>query len=789
MNSSRRLSQWLGTLALLLFAATLIQAQGIILPRPCDVPGPRCAPPEWQRPLRVKSIRLQTKITDQAAVTHVEQVFVNESPYTLEGTYFFPLPDGVSISEFAMWDGDKRLVGEFRARDEARRIYDSIVRSRRDPALLEYAGKNLFQASIFPIGPHSEKKIELTYSQVLTGEAGTVGYRYPLGTGWRANGFINDVPRPVPMPGPRPMPRPMPPIREGDSTRFPPPRPNVGVVSGEIEIVSRIALKGIYSPSHDVEVKRDGERRARITFETRATGSQPDLQLFYTFSEQEFGASLLTHREPGKDGYFMLLLAPKAELDEKAISAKEIVFVLDTSGSMADDGKMEKARAALRFGVNALNARDRFNIVSFAGEEHLLSERLLNADAAGKKQALEFIERLKATGGTNINDALLAAFNQLAGKQLPASERPQMVVLLTDGQPTVGITSASKIMTNAKEANRSNARLFTFGVGYDINTLLLDGLAGEGRGAVTYIEPKEDIELKVSSFFAKVNHPVLSELKLDWGGSETELLYPRALPDLFHGSQLVLVGRYRPRLAKADFRLTLMGKVAGRERRFVYDDLKFPETQRDHEFLPHLWAMRRVGHLLDQIKLNGESKELRDEIVALGTRYGIVTPYTSALVLEPGMQVSQGLPRDRASERDRDTRRVPGAVGGRTADAVTVSPAAPPIYSASAGQGAVQASKQKEALRKADNVVREEAEQAATANTMRQVAGKTFYLRDGVWTDSEFKAEAKLPEVSLKFASDEYFKLINQTPKLADFFALGQRVAVVWQGKVYRVVE
>lgn len=480
----------------------------------------------------------------------------------------------------------------------------------------------------------------------------------------------------------------------------------------------------------------------------------------------------------------MLLLAPKAELDEKAVASKEVVFVLDTSGSMADDGKLEKARAALRFGVNALNARDRFNIVSFAGEEHLLSERLLNADANGKKQALEFIERLKATGGTNINDALLAAFNQLAGKQLPTSERPQMIVLLTDGQPTVGTTSASKILSNAKEANRSNARLFTFGVGYDINTLLLDGLAGEGRGAVTYIEPKEDIEVKVSSFFSKVNYPVLSDLKLDWGGSETELLYPRALPDLFHGSQLVLVGRYRP---KADFKLTLTGKAAGRERRFVYGDLKFPETQRDHEFLAHLWAMRRVGHLLDQIRLNGENKELRDEIVALGTRYGIVTPYTSALVLEPGMQVSQGLPRERQAEFERNSRRTVGGGAGRTADAVVITSgqAAPVPLGTISGEAAVKASKQKAEMERSEVVVTN----PSTNDAMRQVAGKTFYLREGVWTDSEFKSDAKLPEVSLKFASEEYFKLLNETPKLADFFALGQRVTVVWQGKVYRIVE
>lgn len=753
MKRSRTLAQWFGALALLFSITTLIQAQGIILPRPCEGPMVRCAPPEWQRPLRVKSIHLKTKIIDQAAVTHVTQVFVNESPYTLEGTYFFPLPDGVSISEFAMWDGDKRLVGEIRSREEARRMYDSIVRSRRDPALLEYAGKNLFQASVFPIGPHSEKKIELTYSQVLSGEAGTIGYRYPLGTGWRANEFIADPPGPTP-----------PPIwerNEQGAFRLPPARPPVGVVAGEIEIDSRIALKGIYSPSHEVEIKRDGERRARITFETRATSGQPDLQLFYTLSEQEFGATVLTHREPGKDGYFMLLLAPKAELDKTAVVAREVIFVIDTSGSMAEDGKMEKARAALRFGVNTLSARDRFNIVSFAGEEHLLSERLLDADAAGKKQALEFIEGLKATGGTNINDALLAAF-----KQLPGGERTQMVVLLTDGQPTVGTTNAGKIMLNAKEANRSQARLFTFGVGYDVNTLLLDGLAGEGRGAVTYIEPREDLEVKVSAFFAKVNYPVMSDLKLDWGGAETELLYPRALPDLFHGSQLVLVGRYRP---KADFKLTLTGKVAGRERRFVYDDLRFPETQRDHEFLAQLWARRRVGYLLDQIRLNGENKELRDEIIALGTRYGIVTPYTSALVLEPGMMVSRAAP---------GSLPVPRRAPANTQAQDQYTPLA------SSGEAAVRASKQKAEMVLAERVVVD----AAAQVSMRQVAGKTFYLRDGVWTDSEFQAEAKLPEITLKFAGEEYFELLKRTPKLADFFALGQRVVVVWQGKVYRVV-
>ncbi|MFN0086745.1 MAG: trypsin, partial [Blastocatellia bacterium] len=275
-----------------------------------------------------------------------------------------------------------------------------------------------------------------------------------------------------------------------------------------------------------------------------------------------------------------------------------------------------------------------------------------------------------------------------------------------------------------------------------------------------------DIEVRVSNFFNKVNHPVLSDLKIDWGGAATELVYPRTTPDLFHGSQVVLVGRYRPEKS-GRHELTLTGKVNGRERRFAYKDLSFPEKDSDHQFLANLWAMRRVGYLLDQIRGNGESKELRDEIVELGTRFGIVTPYTSTLVLEPGMQVGRA-----------------GGVPGSVSDAVTVAPAAAPLHMAS-GQEAVVASKKRESLRRAENL--NAAETEIRADRMRMAAGKTFYLRGAVWTDSEFHAEAGLPVVKVKFGGAEYFDLVSRESKLADWFALGKQVIVVWNGKVYQV--
>lgn len=770
----------------------IVRAQGVIIPEPCrrcppcrNCPPPRPIPPDFPMPtaLKVSSIHIATKITDQVAVTHVTQVFQNDTPYMLEGTYFFPLPDGVSISEFAMWDGEKRLVGEVRSRDEARRIYDSIVRSRRDPALLEYAGKNLFQASVFPINPHSDKKIELIYTQALNNENGTVSYRYPLGTGWRASQFAEIHPMHAP-PGAR-------------SSKQTPAR-----ISAEIEITSPTDIRDVYSPSHQLAVKRDGDKRIRASMEASGAQAQPDLQLYYTVSAKDFGMSLLTYREPGRDGYFMLRVAPKADVSEREIAAKDVVFVLDTSGSMADDNKIEKARSALRQAIESLYARDRFNIISFAGEEHLLAEGLLSANNDGKKQAREFIENLRAVGGTNINDALAAAFKQITAQ---ASDRPQMIVLITDGQPTVGETNTENIRKNAVKANSTKRRVFTLGVGYDVNTRLLDGLAADNRGDKDYIEPKEDIETKMGNFCAKINAPALSDVQIDFGGVQTDLVYPRAIPDVFYGSQLTLVGRYKSG-DNDKRRITLTGKFNGQERRFVFADMRFPEKQTDRDFLPALWAMRRVGYLMEQITLNGEAKEVRDEIVELGTKYNIVTPYTSYLVLEPGVSVAADRPtngRDRMRMQDADAGMQAGDGGGygryssakrrsnqppaslpapgTVTETVVVTPA--PV----SGQIAVQNSRNNVSLQKAEQINQA---QINTQQAQRQnVAGRNFVQQDKVWVDEESLTAKNLKEIKVRFGSDEYFDLLKQEPKLAEFFALGQQVVVVWKGQLYRVTE
>ncbi len=698
--------------------------QGVIVPGPCERCPTPSRPVNLPRALPIKSIKIDTKILSQVATTHVEQIFRNDTDATLEGTYLFPIPEAASIVEFAIWDGDRRLVGEVRSREEARRIYDEIVRRKRDPGLLEYAGKDLFQASIFPIPPHSDKKLEITYTQVVRAESGTVAYRYPLGTGRQLA--------------------------------------QIGTVSGRIDLEGKDPLRNVYSPTHAIDVKHNGERRAIISFESESGKEPQDFQLFYTISKEDFGLTLLTNREAGKDGYFLLMISPKDDWSEQEYSAKDVVFVVDTSGSMAEEGKIEKARAALLYGISILRSQDRFNVISFAGEEHLMETGLVAADDQGRRRGEAFVKSLRPVGGTNINESLLVSL-----RQFEQGSRPKILVFLTDGLPTVGETNITRIVENVRAARRPGVRLFTFGVGYDVNTALLDKLASENGGVADYVEPKEDLEVKVSNFFAKVNYPVLTDLQLDMAGVETDLVYPRDMPDVFKGSQVTLIGRYRNAISMDYVRLKLNGKSGGTTRTYFYDNLRFPLREETNDYLPRLWATRRVGWLMEQVRTNGEQKELHDEIVDLGTRYGIVTPYTSYLALEsPQSQNITASPSTGRSFGGLQTLRT----APKAADAKVVT-----------GSIGVQQSKRAREQQESARVTVED-----SPSVVRRVDGKTFYLRDEVWTDSEFKPDSHLPEIILSFGSDDYFALLKQKPRLADFFALG-RVLVVFENRIYKV--
>src|SRR6184192_1418256 len=535
-------------------------------------------------PLEVTSHHVNVAIDGQVAITSIDQEFYNPNDQRLEGFYMFPVPKGAHIDKFSMEIGGKTVDAELLPADKARGIYEDIVRKMRDPALLEYAGRDLFKVRIFPIEPRSRKPIKISYTELLRSDAGTVTYLYPLST-------------------------------EKFSAR---PIKNLSV---KIEIKSADPLASIYSPSHKVEIKRDGANRAVIGYESKDEKPDTDFQLVYSSDTRDVGLRLITYKPDSDDGYFLLLAAPTISNDTKP-AAKDVVFVADTSGSMAG-AKLQQAQKALRFCVENLNSDDRFEIVRFSTEAEPLFRELVPADSDHRKRANGFIDDFKPIGGTAIADALQSALKVRPDK----SNRPFVVIFLTDGLPTVGTRNPDEIVANVK--NASGVRIFSFGIGSDVNTQLLDQIAEGTRAFSQYVLANEDLELKVSNFYTRIKEPALTNLKLDLGGGiRASKMYPADLPDLFKGDQLVVAGRYS---GAGDVEAKLTGNAGGREQTFTYK-LHFNDSSND--YVPRLWATRRVGFLLDEIRIHGETNELRDEATDLARRFGIVTPYTAYLIVE-----------------------------------------------------------------------------------------------------------------------------------------------------------
>jgi Ca-activated chloride channel family protein len=680
-------------------------ADGLIIPRP------RAG--ETVPPLSVKYHHVTVEIRDQLARTSIDEVFVSDHDRDLEGTFIFPLPEGAAISEFAMFVGGERIPGEVLDSREARGVYEDIVRRLRDPALLEYIGRNMFRARVFPIPAHGEKRIQLSYTELLKSERGFVRYLYPLNT-------------------------------ERFSLR---PLEEVAISVG---IDSRVPLANIYSPSHRVSVRKETPNRATVGFEERQVKPDKDFVVYYSVSADDVGLSLLTYRESGV-GYFLLLAAPRYVASREKTLDKNLVFVLDSSGSMSGK-KIGQARRAARFIIEHLDVRDRFSVIDFDDGVGLFARELVAADAENRAGALRFVDGVEDSGGTNINEALTGAL-----ALMPRGDRPNYVLFLTDGLPTVGVTGVSEILKNVREANTAAARLFIFGVGNDVNTELLDKLAAENRGTSVYVGENEDLEGALSGYYEKISAPVLADLKLTLGGIEPFQVYPGTLPDLFKGSQLVVLGKFK---GSGPISTKLMGKVGNETRSFSLDGL--PVVSSDaYRFLPRLWANRRVGYLLEELRLHGEEKELVDEVRDLGLKYGIVTPYTSFLVREKDRVVIGGVPG--------------GAAGGFAAAREAIAD------HQTTGAGAVRAAKVSQQFK--------EVEQASEviSERVRYREDKTFYLRDGFWTDSFYVEGGPVAEVT--FNSDRYFDLIGRKPKLARYLSLGPNVIVVFEGTSYRIAE
>jgi Ca-activated chloride channel family protein len=571
--------RFLPVLALALAWAGSAGAHGLLIPAETNLP-----------PLAMVNHRVTIAIDDQVAVTRVEQTFRNHTDRQLEATYVFPVPKGASVNQFTMWVGDREVKGELLEAAKARQVYTDIVRRTQDPGLLEYMGSNMLRMRVFPVPAKGEQKVALKYTAVAPQDAGVIEYVYPLKTDGKATRTLEDF-------------------------------------SIQATIKSQHAVQNVYSPTHAISLQRPNDREVHVRFERNQALLDKDFQLFYATGDKDIGFTTLAHRPISSEkGYFLLLVSPRVELPKAESIPRDMVLVLDTSGSMRG-AKMDQARRALKYCLSNLESKDRFALINFATTVNKYRDGLTEAVPEQLDQARKWVDNLEATGGTAINDALAAALDLRPGD----NSRTFTVVFFTDGLPTIGETNVERILKNALGRNTANTRIFTFGVGDDVNATFLDQLADQTRAVSTYVRPAEDIEAKVSALYSKISHPVLANLKLTTSEAvRLEEIYPPQLPDLFHGGQLVVLGRYSGRGSAA---VTLTGTVGKKDRQFVYE-VSFPDkTNDDKEFVEQLWARRKVGYLLEQIRANGEKKELVDETVALAKKYGIATPYTSYLIV------------------------------------------------------------------------------------------------------------------------------------------------------------
>jgi Ca-activated chloride channel family protein len=436
---------------------------------------------------------------------------------------------------------------------------------------------------------------------------------------------------------------------------------------------------------------------------------------------------------------------------------------------------------------------------------------MADASESNRKKAAAFIDNITAKGGTAIDDALKKALETRPAGQ----SRPYVIVFLTDGLPTVGNTDENQIVSNATGRSGgvdSNTRIFCFGIGHDVNTHLLDKISGQTRGASQYVLPEEDIEVKVSNFFEKIKEPVLTRVYIKYPeGMRISKILPSELPDLFRGEQLVVVGRYS---GHGEGPLLLGGMMNDTKQERAYA-VRFPESSSENEFIPRLWATRRVGWLMDEIRLHGENAELKEEVTELARRYGIVTPYTSFLIVEDEKNRNVPLSAQTMPQLQTDTamrglagrmykesnveRSGAGAVArsrygramqsaGNTADALGLAGVEAQRGLSAAGGVAAAAPPGAPLTALSTGVATEPPVSALTQQT-RFVSGQNFFQSGNQWIDSRIQRQSNAAKVRVQFSSAEYFDLAAKRPEVRPWLALGRNVQFLLDNKIYEIYE
>ena len=656
---------------------------------------------------------MRVALNGRIAQVEVEERFRNAGSTIAEGTYLYPLSGEAVFTGFSLWMGDQELQGEMQTADQARSVYEEIVRRQRDPALLTYAGHGLIRAQIFPIQPGETRKVVLRYTQVLGREGDALRLRYAIGPRATDRGQGGD-------------------------------RSPQDLFSLQVSAPDTGSFGTPYSPTHEITTRRT---RGQLVVSVPSTASG-DLDLLFPLRRGLVGTAVLTHASPGEDGYYMLLLAPP-EAAARDVVPRDLTLVVDVSGSMSGT-KLEQAKATLAQALGALSPQDRFRLIAFSSAVTEFRPGMTEATRANLTDAQEFVDRLSAGGGTNIEGALDVALQQaVAGGRLP------LIIFMTDGLPSVGQTQPDQIATVAG-AHIGQARIFTVGVGTDVNTYLLDRLAREGRGTATYVAANASVEVAVGTLLGQIRNPALVNLRVVSAPVTLADAYPARLPDLFYGQELVVFGRYH---GTGTGEIVIEGERNGRHERFTAHGT-FIASDPDNGFVPPLWASRKIGELTRTARLEGATPALIEEIRQLGLRYGLLTEYTSFLVTEPG--ATPPPPQALMRGGREDAQRMSGQVAFNRAEA-------------SAREAEVKS------LASAD-----EAANARLANTpsapgvstpaTRRLSGRLFVNRGGVWTDLAYAPGGGTVDVAP--FSPAYFALVRSLPELGAWLSAGDRMII-----------
>ncbi len=739
------------TFVALLVSATIsaplvASAQGTLIAR-CQVPPPPCGirdcPPR-PMPRRPCDIRpentiervrsdVRVELVDRVLRYEVTEVFVNRGSGLGEADYVFPLPGDAAFQDLRLSINGELVSGETLGAEEARRVYEEIVRRQKDPALVEWIGKGLLRARIFPLNPGEEKKVVVRFQSVAPREGDALRVDYFRGSApsgqWRTG--TED--------------------RRGDRVR----RPSFTLLYPNDRMYGTA-----YSPTHDADVRRDGDRRR-----VELNGATSDVTVLIPVRRGNAPAiSVLTYAGGEDDRFALVTLSPPAVATRR--TSRDVTLVMDVSGSMSGR-KMEQARQSARRLLETLNPGDRFRIVDFSSDVRTFPGRgFAPASSDRIREAQRYIADLEASGSTNISGALDEALHSPVD-----DERLSLVLFMTDGEATVG-EKRPAVIADSVRAWRHGRRLFVFGLGADLNVSLLEQIALEGRGTAQFVRPEEDVERAVALAAARLSTPVLTDVRLRADGVQLRQVLPSESMDLFAGNDLVYLARYR---GDGEGRITITGRTADGPITWT-TTARFPERDRENRFVPRLWATRRVGYLSAERRRNGASRELDDEIRTLGERYGIPTELSSYLVLEPGMVAQQNGAPSPSLRRNR------ADVQGRAAGAATSGMAA---ESGAARDQRFEAAKAASAQRDASSLAAADSMSGPGSESTRRVGGRILERRDGMWTDGQSPASARVLKIRAYGAA--YFALVRELPELAELLASGDRVRVAGRSIIIEV--